>query len=261
VSASVVAGDAVSFRRPGFGLLALEAPRAAAELGAFAAALPLLRRAPRGDGHPVVVFPGFMASDRSTRPLRWFLRDRGYHVHGWRLGANLGPTDHIIEGLGARLTRLREIHGGSKLSLIGWSLGGIYAREIARTDPGGIRQVITLGSPFRLTDGDGSHASGLYETISPLHSGRAVRRRPPERQRPPLRVPSTAIYSRSDGIAAGESCHDGHGELRECVEVIGSHCGLGHHPAVLFVIADRLAQPDGAWQPFSLRRLLARGWT
>jgi hypothetical protein len=246
VPPSVVAGDAVSFRRPGFGLLALEAPRAAAELGAFAAALPLLRWAPRGDGHPVVVFPGFMASDRSTRPLRWFLRDRGYHVHGWRLGVNLGPTDHIIEGLRARLTRLREVHGGRKLSLIGWSLGGIYARDIARIDPEGIRQVITLGSPFRVTDGDGSHAAGVYETT---------------RERPPLGVPSTAIYSRSDGIAAGESCHDGHGEQRECVEVIGSHCGLGHHPAVLLVIADRLAQPDGAWRPFSLRRLVARSWT
>jgi pimeloyl-ACP methyl ester carboxylesterase len=241
VTPSAGVDDAVSFRRPGLGLLALEAPRAVAELGAFGAALPLLRLAPRGDGHPVVVLPGFMASDRSTRPLRWFLRDRGYHVHGWRLGANLGPTDHIIEGLDARLTRLREVHGGRKLSLIGWSLGGIYAREIARANPDGIRQVITLGSPFRLTDGDGSHASG--------------------REPPPLRVPSTAIYSRTDGIAAGESCHDGHGEQRECVEVIGSHCGLGHHPAVLLVIADRLAQPDGAWRPFSLRRLVARRWT
>src|SRR5204863_2180670 len=107
-------------------LLALEG-RAWLEFAALVPALPLLARAPCGDGHPVLVLPGWLANDRSTWALRWFLRNRGYHVHGWKLGRNLGPTAALAE----RFTALRARHG-RRLSLIGWSLGGIYARELAR---------------------------------------------------------------------------------------------------------------------------------
>lgn len=95
------------------------------------AALPLLRRLPKGDGHHVIVFPGLTAGDGSTRPLRHLLRDLGYHAHGWRLGQNLGPTHEILGGLGDLLERVHR-RAGAPITLIGWSLGGIYARELAR---------------------------------------------------------------------------------------------------------------------------------
>src|SRR4051794_26937668 len=113
---------------PSLTLLALEG-RAWLELAAFVPALPFLGRAPAGDGHPVLVLPGWMATDHSTRPLRWFLRGRGYHVHGWKLGLNRGATPEIASALAHRFEALRERHG-EKLSVIGWSLGGIYAREL-----------------------------------------------------------------------------------------------------------------------------------
>src|ERR671916_856668 len=127
--------------------------RAVLELGAFAATAPALQLAPKGDGHPVLVLPGLAASDESTRPLRWFLRTRGYHTHGWRLGRNTGPTTRLRSDLGERMRAIADRHG-RRISLVGWSLGGIYAREIARTAPDAVRQVITLGSPFRSVDPD-----------------------------------------------------------------------------------------------------------
>ena len=202
-------------------LLACEWPRALGEYAAMVATRPLLGRAPRGDGHPVVVLPGFLAGDGSTRVLRRFLRARGYHVHAWRQGINVGPTDRIREGLRSRLAAVWAKHQQPS-TLIGWSLGGIYARAIAREAPGRVRQVITLGSPFLLTD--------------PLE--------------PPPDVPISNVFSRTDGIAPWASCVDEPGPRRENVEVVGSHCGLGHHPAALLVVADRLAQPEGTWAPF-----------
>src|SRR5438093_11719991 len=111
---------------PSPALLALEG-RAWLELAALLPALPLLGRAPAGDGHPVLVLPGWLANDASTRALRWFLRSRGYHAHGWRLGRNLGPSAEMVSGLVARFEELRGRHG-RRLTVIGWSLGGIYAR-------------------------------------------------------------------------------------------------------------------------------------
>ena len=207
------------FSRPSPMRLALEIPRAGLDAAALASVWPLLLRAPKGDGHPVLVLPGFGASDLSTRVLRGFLRDRGYHVHAWRLGRNLGPRPPVVEGLRLRVAELAERHD-RKMSLVGWSLGGIYAREIARAAPRVVRQVITLGSPFHLHD-----------------------RRAPG-------VPATAIFSRADGVVAWRSCIEPDSPTSESVEVLGSHSGLGHNPAVLWVVADRLAQPEGTWRPF-----------
>jgi pimeloyl-ACP methyl ester carboxylesterase len=253
MAATTSSPRAESYRRPALALLAAEGPRAVGELGAMAAALPLLRRAPRGDGHPVLVLPGFGGGDNSTRPVRWFLRDLGYHVHGWRLGINLGPSDRVIDGLAARLAVLAERHG-SPMSLIGWSLGGVYAREITRAVPDHIRQVITLGSPFRLTDGEDAYTGRLYNALAPFHSARAEERRLPEAERPRLRAPATAIYTRTDGIAPWRSCVDLPGERCESIEVRGSHSGLGHNPAALVIVADRLAQREGSWAPFRRSR-------
>src|SRR5512147_410243 len=121
--------------------------RALHELGAFIGALPLLSLAPRGDGHPVLVLPGLVASDTSTRPLRTFLRTRGYAVSGWRQGRNLGLRHGVQDAMVDLLQEMNDTHG-RKVSLVGWSLGGLYARQLAKMMPDRVRSVITLGSPF-----------------------------------------------------------------------------------------------------------------
>ena len=146
-------------RRPSRLLLAAEGPRALGELVWLQAARPLLASAPRGDGHPVFVLPGLAADDRSTVPLRRFLRGLGYRVHGWRLGANV-PSQETLGRLRDRLASLRA-QDARPMSIVGWSLGGIYAREIARTSPEAVRAVVTLGSPFRPVPGHESHAAPL----------------------------------------------------------------------------------------------------
>jgi len=225
-------------------LLLLET-RAFWEMGAYLAAYPLLRLGPAGDGHPVLVLPGMGASDTSTQPLRRFLKDRGYSAHGWKLGPNHGPRPGAERKMAERLSELADRHG-QKVSLIGWSLGGIFARELARRTPEQVRCVITLGSPFAGAP-RASNAWKLYEQLS----GRQIddgEQRTRMRQPPP--VPATAIFSRSDGIVAWQGCLEQEGPLAENIEVEGSHCGLGHNPVVLHAIADRLAQPEGQWQHF-----------
>ena len=229
---------------PSRALLLLEI-RAIAELAALASTYPLLRMAPAGDGHPVLVLPGLAASDVSTRPLRAFLRDRGYRAHGWKLGRNLGPRPGVEAGMQTRLADLHK-HYGRKVSLVGWSLGGVYARELARHTPAQVRSVITLGSPFA-GEPRASNAWRLYELASGRRAddwpGRARMKEPPP-------VPATAIFSRSDGIVAWQGCLERDASATENIEVEGSHSGLGHNPVVLYAIADRLARPEGHWQPF-----------
>jgi pimeloyl-ACP methyl ester carboxylesterase len=229
-------------RRPSLALLALEGPRAVGELGLLAGFQPLLRQAPRGDGHPVLVLPGLLADDRSTVPLRSFLRSLGYHVHGWSLGRNL-PSERVRAGLASRIEQLGDRHGSRRISVVGWSLGGIYARQIALLVPGSIRQVITLGSPFAEVPGEESHPGAVMR--------RLFGDRPkPQLERGPLPVPSTAIFSRSDGVVPWRASRGTDGPRSESIEVVASHCGLGHHPAVLWAVADRLAQPEDRWEPF-----------
>ena len=221
---------------------------ALAEVAAFMAASPYLRMIGRGDRHPVLVFPGFTADDRSTRPLRWFLRGQGYWVHGWGLGSNWGPVPRMQEAMEERLLDVHRRHS-VKVSLIGWSLGGIYARELARRYPEAVRQVITLGSPFRFRPGDRSRASALYDRIhgpDVVPPGMEV----PEEERTELLVPATAIYSRTDGVVRWHRCLEAEGPLRESIEVRGSHSGLGFNPAVLIAVADRLHQREDRWRPF-----------
>jgi pimeloyl-ACP methyl ester carboxylesterase len=196
----------------------------------------------------VLVLPGLVADDTSTIPLRAFVGQLGYAVSGWDLGRNIGPTPRIVKSMRDRLARLAREHG-ARVTVIGWSLGGIYARELARELPEFVRQVITLGSPFRLTHPDQSHAYGLFERYTDLHIDPADLP-PPEAERPPLPVPATAVYSKLDGIVAWQSCIDGTGPSHENVAVYSSHLGLGYNPSVMWVISDRLAQPEGEWAPF-----------
>ncbi len=218
------------------------------EYATFVTLAPLLVRTRAADPHPVLVLPGFTASDRSTRPLRKALADAGHSVHGWGLGPNVGPHPHVLRGLQQRVLDLTGRYGRT-VSLVGWSLGGIYARELARADPDHVRLVITLGSPYRFRPGDRGHASELYAAVAPEHDpfpGRLL----PEDDRPAVPVPSTSIYTRTDGIVHWSACIDGSGPQRENIEVVGTHSGLGFNLAALIAIIDRLSQPEGGWKPF-----------
>lgn len=231
-------------------LLQLLELRASLELAAGIAALPWLRLAPRGDGHPVLVLPGLLASDRSTRLLRGFLTGRGYEVHGWGLGRNYGPRPSVEEAMLATVDRLHA-KNGRKVSLIGQSLGGAYARLLAAQRPDAVRSVITLGSPIA-GHPRASNAWRIYEFTSGRNSLDA-RRWQQVTQTP--RVPTTAIYSRSDGVVAWQNSIEHSGPHTESIEVVSSHVGMAVHPSVLYAVAERLAQPEGRWQPFE-----RRGW-
>ncbi len=235
--------------RPPMLALGLELPRSMTELAMFVGATPLMSAAPRGDGHPVLVLPGFMAGDRTTTSLRRHLRGRGYLVRGWELGRNIGPTTEAIEGMRRAVDDLAS-STGRRVSLVGWSLGGMYAREMARLLPGAIRQVVSLGSPMRLGSVSETHTELMYGRYRHRHDDRY--RSPAYRYvDEPLTVPSTSIYSRSDGIVPWRACVQPEDERSENVEVLGSHCGLGHNLAAVLAIDDRLAQPEGGWRPFS----------
>ena len=241
-----------SQHRPPRRALLCEQLRAGAEAVAFVAALPALSVGPRGDGHGVLVLPGLMADDHTTVALRHVLRVRGYRPHAWRLGTNIGPTQHIHDGLVRRLAEL-SAGGEQPVSIIGWSLGGILARELARRHPESVRSVITLGSPFRLSnrdDPDATHAGRLFHAFLPWHTDFLGQAQGEEHRRP-LQVPATSIYSRLDGVVPWQACLDLPGPLRENIEVSASHLGLGVHPVVLAIVLDRLRQPVGAWQPFN----------
>jgi pimeloyl-ACP methyl ester carboxylesterase len=237
---------AQTLRPPSRTLMFLEG-RALPELGAFLGALPLLGLAPHGDGHPVLVLPGLVASDVSTRPLRAFLKSRGYAVSGWRQGRNLGLRPGVQHAMVDLVHELNDTHG-RKVSLVGWSLGGLYARQLAKMMPKRVRQVITLGSPFA-SNPKATNAWRVYE----MASGRRADEEDPRfggtlAGAPP--VPTTAIFSRTDGICAWQGCREQSSNMAESIEVESSHCGMGHHPAAVYAVADRLAQKEGEWTPF-----------
>jgi pimeloyl-ACP methyl ester carboxylesterase len=237
-----------SARRPSLALFMSEPGRAIADYGAMLATSPALLWAPRGDGHPVLVMPGLLAEDASTATLRFFLRSLGYEVDGWHLGRNLGPTPEIMSGMAQRLEELSKA-AGRTISLIGWSLGGVYARELARSRPSLVRQVITLSSPFGLDDLSHSRVDAVYQRLSARHMrAESLPRR--EALRRPLPVPTTAIFSRLDGVVPWQACINAVAPRSENVGVYSSHLGMGHNPAVLWVVADRLALAEGAWHPF-----------
>jgi pimeloyl-ACP methyl ester carboxylesterase len=232
---------------PALPLYLSEPGRAVADYGLYLAARPLMQRLPRGDGHSVIVLPGLLADDVSTRALRTVLRKLGYDVHGWGLGRNIGPTATCVNGIRDLHERLTD-SSGRPVTVIGWSLGGIFARDLARRSPESVRQVVTLGSPFRLARNSQSRATKVFERFSHLHVEH--RTLPLESENLPLLVPATSIYSHFDGIVHWQTCLDTPGERCENIAVMASHLGLGHHPASIWAVADRLAQPEGGWKPF-----------
>lgn len=243
-------GIGVNGTAPSFALMLLEPQRALLESLTLGASAGLLRSAPEGDGHSVLVLPGFMASDGSTRILRRFLKGKGFSAHPWLLGRNLGHDTELVEKLTARVKELYE-RKKQPISLVGWSLGGIYAREIAKGLPEYVRQVVTLGSPF----GDASrktNATQLYRMVAGAVPASLNGDGPatPEELRTPPSMPSTAIYSKTDGIVNWDSCREPETDHTENIEIVGSHCGLGMNPLALYALADRLAQPVGEWEAF-----------
>jgi pimeloyl-ACP methyl ester carboxylesterase len=240
---------------PSLALLSIEPLRAALE---YASMLFMNKAAmPPGDGHPVVIFPGLAADQRSLHPLKEFCEQLGYATCDWGRGFNTGPQGDVDAWIDELARHVNELvpPSGQSMSLIGWSLGGIYAREVAKKLPGRVRQVITIGTPFA-GSGEQTNVSWIYRLLNGkqprLDNALAARlRTPPD-------VPTTSIFSRSDGIVAWQACCDeGGADHTENIEVDGSHCGLGWNLEVLAVIADRLHQPPRAWQPYT--RSLASG--
>ncbi len=240
-------------KAPSKALLGVEAIRGMYEytLG-WMLKVPLHFICPKGDGHPVMVIPGLGTSDGSTHYIRTFLDDLGYESHSWGLGRNMGPRhgiSNLINDLSARVHNISDESGGREVSLIGWSLGGIYGREIAKASPEKIRQVITLGTPFKGSD-KSTNATFVYELLSKDRSHRdpdmvkQIGRPPP--------VPFTSLYSKTDGVVHWESSVENEGEFSENIEVPGaSHLGLGHNPISMYIIANRLSQKKETWKPFS----------
>ncbi len=239
-------------KAPGALLLLLEG-RAPVEFFSLVASWPWMRKLPHGDGHPVLVFPGMGANDATTVPLRHFLRELGYETQAWGQGLNFGPRPGVLERAADDLRALADKQGRA-VSLIGWSLGGIYAREMAKLYPELVRSVITLGTPFT-GHPKATNAWRIYELLTGTKIGngdalKQIRGEPP--------VPTTSIYSRTDGIVSWHCSLNKPSPIAENIEVQASHVGLGMNPLALYAIADRLAQPVGEWKSFDATG--ARRW-
>lgn len=241
-----VATEEQRLRPPSLFLMLAEA-RGLFELNSSVLLSPLLLRAPRGDGHPVLALPGFLASDISMAPMRRYLKELGYDAHAWNMGRNFGG---VASKRGALRDLVRSIYQptGRKVSLVGWSLGGVYARDLAVQMPEMVRSVITLGSPFA-NDIRATNATRLYEALS----GETVDDNPEivKAIAGDMPVPATSIYSRTDGIVNWHTSQLRPSATAENIEVyFASHIGLGVNPAALWAVADRLAQPEGEFKHF-----------
>ena len=229
-------------------LLFLMEGRAVYDLATMLPMLGLRRYLPQGDNHPVLVLPGFLASSKSTAPLRQYLAKLGYRAHRWKLGQNTGYSPGLHNGMRNRMLELVDRYG-QKISLVGWSLGGVYARELAREMPDIVRQVITMGSPFR-GHPSSSNVHHIFNLMSDVPYNKISESFLQHMATPPP-VPTTALYTRGDGIVAWQSTVELSDRYDvENIHVGGSHLGLGFNPRVLVALADRLAQPEGQWQPF-----------
>lgn len=226
-----------------------EGSRASFEISTFFALRRLMKKLPKGDGHPVIFFPGFVASDRSTKPMRKLFTDLGYKTYGWGLGRNLVFNDKREADMHALLKQVYKKHG-EKVSIVGWSLGGLFAREVAKAHPDLVRSVISLGSPIS-GDPDHSNAGRLFKHFNGEPDAEMLTRMQSMNTAPP--VPTSSIYTKTDGIVAWKGSIQRQSETpSENIQVPASHIGLGVNPLVMYAIADRLAQSKGTWEPFDM---------
>jgi pimeloyl-ACP methyl ester carboxylesterase len=244
-------------RKPPRTLYTLLEGRALIEMSLFPAFLPLLQGTPHGDGHPVLLVPGFTASDSTLVGLSVFLKSRGYHVETWGLGQNTGFKLKFSQALEQKVRFMHHKHG-RKVSLVGWSLGGVYAFYAAHSAPECVRTVISLGSPMRFSVDNFKMplvVKAIYRYLAhpmgPIAHLANVRAKV---LRSPTQMPSTCIYSETDGIVPPDAARIENADgQHENIWVPGSHVGLGFNPAVMWILADRLGQPEGSWVPFEPR--------
>jgi pimeloyl-ACP methyl ester carboxylesterase len=199
---------------------------------------PLIATLPRGHGQHVVVLPGYGASESSTTVLQAFLRVLGYRSCGWGLGRNTGNAAKLMPKVARRIEELADGRQ-NEVHLVGWSLGGYIARELAREHPLLVRSVITLGSPV-IGGPKYTTVAGRYRRAG--HDLDEIERLVDARYDKPLATPVTAIFSKRDGIVAWEACIDRRSDGIEHVEVQTTHIGLGFCPEVYRIVADRLAR-------------------
>ena len=210
---------------------------------------PILLSAPRGDGHSVIIVPGFRQAASQLMPLQCYLDSLGYDTHTFIEGGGAANRETVSQ-LAERAEDLSN-KGASPVSLIGWSLGGLIARAVAVERPRCVRQVITLSSPFAGDPSDNSLVR-MHDRMSsvPLVE---VSEDIKALARGPLPVPTSAIYSRSDGLLPWKHCiNDASAVNAENIEVISSHGGVGMHPVVMLVVANRLRQSPEVWSALPL---------
>ena len=240
-------------KKPHMALALMEMPRMVMEVGSLMLSAPWLRGLPKGDGHAVMIIPGFLGDDRLNRSLVRYLTHLGYSAAGWGMGPNLGPNYFAVDELKDRVTNLAK-EGDGTITLIGHSLGGLYAREIARMQPDNVRQVISLGSPFGKGSEQGSNAQGMFDRINPRVNGSSQLNDSHKDLALAPPVPTTSIYTKSDGVVNWRTNiqFPNHPRVQN-IEVIGSHSGLTLNPAVWYLLAHRLQHTRDDWQPLKSR--------
>ena len=200
---------------------------------------PHLARAPRGDGRPVLLVPGYRTDESSMRPLGRYLGFLGYDVYDWGLGRNNGQVDTYMHRVGERATEILGATGGRSVTVIGWSLGGVIAREAARLYPDAVREVITMGTPI-VGGPKYTAVAGQFAKIAGIDLDE-FEREVHERNSIGIQQPITAIYSRSDGVVGWRACVDTYNKHARNIEVNSSHFGIGANSRVWQLIADVLA--------------------
>lgn len=238
-------------------LTALEFPRWIGEYATSRAIDTVSPASTVGEGRPVLVLPGFGASDFVTGRLRGHLRQRGFRVHGWQLGRNVGLTDRLVDGLIERFVEIADGHN-EPVSIVGWSFGGLLARRLAHEHPDLVRQIICLGSPWR-AEGERTRATAMFERSRVRHGLSDQARDIVDQLRQPVPVPTTAIWSRSDGVTSWHGCSVDETTIpaiAENIEVQSSHAGMVASPLVLAAVVNRLLQDPEDWQPFEWRQVI-----
>ncbi len=212
------------------------------------------KKAPAGDGHPVLVFPGFLTNDTFIAPLRDCIAEKGYKVYGWDGGFNIGLDKKSGQQMRAHLKQIFDENGGQKITLIGHSLGGIFARELAREFPDVVRDVITLGTPFGgMADKTATpgYLGDLYGQLNPATAHLLKSDKMTDRLLTPPPVPTTSIFSKTDETVDWRACLNPILPQTENIQIRASHAGMPFNPTAINVILDRLGQKEGAWQPFA----------